>query len=75
VTIYNIFPTILIPQFNKYYTLLKFGVYISPSISIVYIIILLLKLSGLASLFTILIISRVAGTYIPVLKLLIDLVI
>ena len=66
---------ILIPQLGKYYTLLKFSIYISFFISIVQIIILLLKLSSLVYPPAILINSRVAGIYILVLKLLIDLAI
>ena len=63
------------PQLGRYYTLLRFSIYISSFISIVQIIILLLKLSGLACPPTVLINSRVAGIYILVLKLLINLVI
>ena len=63
------------PQFGKYYTLLRFSVYISPLVSIVQIIVLLLKLSGIASPLTILINGRDAGIYIPVLKSSIDLAI
>jgi hypothetical protein len=58
---------VLIPQFGRYYTLLKFSIYISP-ISIAQIIILLLKLSGIASPLTVLINGKVASIYIPVLK-------
>ena len=63
------------PQFGKYYTLLRFSVYISLLVSIVQIIILLLNLSGVASPFTISINGRDANIYILVLKLLIDLAI
>ena len=63
------------PQLGKYYTLLRFNIYVSPFISIVQIIILLLKLSNLACLPSISINSRVASIYIPVLKLLIHLAI
>ena len=66
---------ILILQLGKYYTLLRFSVYIFSFISIVQIIILLLKLSGLACPPAVLINGRVAGVYILVLKLLIDLAI
>ena len=63
------------PQFSKYYTLLKFSVYISPLVFIVQIIVLLLKPSDIASLLTILINGRDASTYILVLKSLINLAI
>ena len=63
------------PQLEKYSTLLRFSAYISPLISIVQIIILLLKLNGLASPLIILINGRDTGIYILVLKSLINLVI
>ena len=66
---------ILMLQLGRYCTLLRFSVYVSPFVSIVQVIILLLKLSGLAYLLAILINSRVASVYILVLKSLIDLVI
>jgi len=66
---------ILIPQFSRYYTLLKFNVYISLSIFIAQIIIFLLKLSGVVFLLAVLINNKDIGIYIPVLKLLINLVI
>ena len=62
-------------QFGKYYTLLKFSIYVSHLVSIVQIIIFLPNLSGVASPLTILINSRDTSIYIPVLKLLIDLAI
>ena len=65
---------ILMLQFGRYCTLLKFSIYVSP-ISIAQIIVLLPKPSGLAYPLTILINGKVAGVYIPVLKLLMDLVI
>ena len=63
------------PQFSKYCTLLKFSVYVSPLVFIVQIIIFLLKLSGVASLLTVSINGKDAGTYILVLKSLINLAI
>ena len=68
-------PKILIPQSGRYYTLLKFSVYISPFISVTQIIVLLPKPSGLACLLAVLINNRITSVYIPVLKLLMDLVI
>ena len=63
------------PQFGRYCTLLKFSVYVSPLVSIAQIIVLLLKLSGVASPLTILIDGRDAGIYRLVLKSLINLAI
>ena len=63
------------PQLSRYYTLLRFSVYVFPFISIVQVIVLLLRLSGLAYLLAILINGRVANIYILVLKSLIDLAI
>ena len=65
---------VLILQFGRYYTLLRFSVYVSP-VSVVQIIVLLLKLSGLACPPTVSSDGRDAGIYIPVLKSLINLVI
>ena len=61
------------PQSGKYYTLLRFNVYISPFMSIAQIIILLPKPGGLAYLPAVLIDGRVTGVYMPVLKSSMDL--
>jgi hypothetical protein len=66
---------ILIPQFSKYYTLLRFSVYVFLLVFIAQISVLLLKLSGLASLLTMLIASKNTSIYMLTLKSLIDLVI
>ena len=63
------------PQFSKYCTLLKFSVCVSPLVFITQIIVFLPKLSGVTSPLTILINGRDTGTYIPVLKSLINLAI
>ena len=67
-------PKILMPQFGKYCTLLRFNVCVSP-ISVVQIIVLLLKPSGIASPLAVSINSRDTSIYILVLKSLIDLAI
>jgi hypothetical protein len=66
---------ILIPQFSKYYTLLRFSVYVFLLVFIAQISVLLSKLSGLASLLTMLIASKNTSIYMLTLKSLIDLVI
>ena len=68
-------PKILIPQFNKYYTLLRFSVYVSLSVFIAQISVLLSKPSDLAFLLAILITSKNTGVYMLTFKLLINLVI
>jgi hypothetical protein len=68
-------PKRLIPQFSKYYTLLRFSIYISPSVSITQISVLLPKPSGLASLLAVSIAGKNAGVYMPALRLSIDLTI
>jgi len=68
-------PKILMPQLSRYYTLLRFSVYISFFVSIAQIIILLPKPGGLAYLPAVSINSRVTGVYMPVLKSSIDLAI
>jgi hypothetical protein len=65
---------VLMPQFGRYCTLLRFSVCVSP-VSVAQIIVLLPKPSGVASPLTVLIDGRVAGVYIPVLKSSVDLAI
>jgi hypothetical protein len=66
---------ILIPQFSKYCTLLRFSVYVSLLVSVAQISVLLPKPSGLASSLAVLIAGKDAGVYVPVLKSLINLAI
>jgi hypothetical protein len=68
-------PKILIPQFDKYCTLLRFSVYVSLSVFVAQISVLLPKPSGLASSLAILIAGKDAGVYMSVLKSSIDLAI
>jgi hypothetical protein len=68
-------PKILIPQFSKYCTLLRFSVCVSPSVSVAQISVLLPKPSGLASPLAVLMAGRDAGVYVPALKSSIDLAI
>jgi hypothetical protein len=68
-------PKILIPQFGKYCTLLRFSVCVSLSVSVAQISVLLPKPSGLASLLAMLIAGKDAGVYMPALKSSIDLAI
>jgi hypothetical protein len=68
-------PKILIPQFGKYCTLLRFSVYVSLSVSVAQISVLLPKPSGLASPLAMSIAGKDAGVYMPALKSLINLVI
>jgi hypothetical protein len=65
----------LIPQFGKYYTLLRFSVYVSLSVSIAQISVLLPKPSGLAFPLAMLMAGKDAGVYMLTLKSLIDLAI
>jgi hypothetical protein len=66
---------ILIPQFGKYYTLLRFSVYVFLLVFVAQISVLLPKPNGLASLLAVLIASKDAGVYMLVLKSLINLMI
>jgi hypothetical protein len=66
---------ILILQFNKYYILLRFTVYVSPLVFIAQISVLLLKPNNLAFLLAMLITGKDAGVYVPVVKSLINLAI
>jgi hypothetical protein len=66
---------ILILQFSKYCTLLRFSVYVSPSVFIAQINVLLSKPNSLASLLAMSIANKDASVYMPALKSLIDLVI
>jgi hypothetical protein len=66
---------ILIPQFSKYYTLLRFNVYVSLLVFITQINVLLLKLNSLAFLLAVSITNKDAGVYVPALKSSIDLII
>jgi hypothetical protein len=66
---------ILISQFGKYCTLLRFSVYVFLLVSIAQISILLPKLNSLAFLLAVLITSKDASVYMLALKLLINLVI
>jgi hypothetical protein len=66
---------ILIPQFSKYCTLLRFSVYVSSSVSVTQISVLLLKPSGLAFLLAMLIADKDADVYMLTLKSLINLAI
>jgi hypothetical protein len=66
---------ILIPQFSKYYTLLRFSVYVSLLVFITQISVLLLKPNSLAFLLVMLIVNKNADIYILALKSLINLVI
>ena len=62
-------------QFGKYCILLKFSVCVFPFVSVTQIIVFLPKPNGLIYPPAVLINGRVAGVYIPELKLLMDLVI
>jgi hypothetical protein len=68
-------PKILIPQFGKYYTLLRFSICVSLFVSVAQISVLLLKPNGLASPLAMLIASKDAGVYVPAVKSSIDLAI
>jgi hypothetical protein len=65
----------LISQFSKYYTLLRFSIYVSLLISIAQISVLLLKPNSLASSLAVSITSKNASVYMPAVKSLIDLAI
>jgi hypothetical protein len=66
---------ILIPQFGKYYTLLRFNVCVSLLVFITQISVLLPKPNDLASSLAVLIADKDAGVYMLALKSLIDLAI
>jgi hypothetical protein len=68
-------PKILILQFSKYYTLLRFSVCVSLSVSVTQISVLLLKPNSLASSLAVLITGKDTNIYVPALKLLINLAI
>jgi hypothetical protein len=68
-------PKILISQFGKYCTLLRFSVCVSLLVFVAQISVLLPKPSGLASLLAVLIAGKDAGVYVPALKSSIDLAI
>jgi hypothetical protein len=68
-------PKILIPQFSKYCTLLRFSICVSLLVFIAQISVLLPKPSGLASLLAVSIADKDTSVYILALKSLIDLAI
>jgi hypothetical protein len=68
-------PKILISQFNKYCTLLRFSVCVSLLVSVAQISVLLSKPNSLASSLAVLIAGKDAGVYMPAVKSLIDLAI
>jgi hypothetical protein len=68
-------PKILIPQFSKYCTLLRFSVCVSLSVFVAQISVLLPKPNSLASSLAMSIAGKNAGVYVPALKSLIDLAI
>jgi hypothetical protein len=66
---------ILISQFSKYYTLLRFSVYVFLLVFIAQINVFFLKLNSLVFLLAVLIADKNTGVYMLALKLLIDLAI
>jgi hypothetical protein len=66
---------ILIPQFNKYYILLRFNVYVSSLVSIAQISVLLSKPNSLAFSLTMSITNKDTSIYMSAVKSLIDLII
>jgi uncharacterized membrane protein len=68
-------PKMLIPQFDKYYTLLRFSVYVSPLVFVAQISVLLPKLNSLAFSLAVSIAGKDTSVYMLTLKLLIDLAI
>jgi hypothetical protein len=68
-------PKMLISQFGKYCTLLRFSVYVSSLVFIAQISVLLPKLNSLAFLLAVSIAGKDTSVYVLALKLLIDLAI
>jgi hypothetical protein len=68
-------PKMLIPQFGKYYTLLRFSVCVFLLVFVAQISVLLPKPNSLASPLAVSIASKNAGVYVPAVKSSIDLII